>query len=138
MLAAFGTLRIMPLMALPLAVFVLFTTAQQDGTWTSAVAFAPAMMSGALWQVTYGDIFVFGSLMVLFVEIMNAVNTDARSILNHGLSTLVALICVVLFVTTASFTNSTFFMLITMMLIDVIAGFIITIVSARRDFGTQG
>jgi hypothetical protein len=124
-------------MALPLAVFVLCTTAQWGGSWTSGIAFAPAMMSGVQWQVSYGDIFVFGSLIVLFVEIVNAVNTDARSILNHGLSTLLTLICVVLFVTTASFTNSTFFMLIAMMLIDVIAGFVITIVSARRDFGTQ-
>jgi hypothetical protein len=134
-ISALAALRVMPLMALPLAVFVLCATA--SGDWTTGVAFAPAMMSGVQWQVSYGDIFVFGSLIVLFVEIMNAVNTDARSILNHGLSTLVALVCVVLFVTTASFTNSTFFMLITMMLIDVIAGFVITIVSARRDFGTS-
>jgi hypothetical protein len=42
-----------------------------------------------------------------------------------------------LFITTASFTNSAFFMLITMMLIDVIAGFAITIVAARRDFGAN-
>ncbi|MFM9862298.1 MAG: hypothetical protein ACKVRO_01715 [Micropepsaceae bacterium] len=133
MLATLATLRVMPL---PLAVFVLCATAQ-GVSWTSGVAFAPAMMSGVRWQVSYGDIFVFGSLIVLFVEIMNSVNTDARSILNHSLSTLVALVCIVLFVTTASFTNSAFFMLITMMLIDVIAGFVITIVSARRDFGTS-
>jgi hypothetical protein len=138
MFATFAMLRVMPLMALPLAVFALFATAQQTGTWTDGVAFAASMLSGVQWQVSYGDIFVFCSLIVLFVEIMNSVNTDARSILNHGLSTLVTLICVVLFVTTAGFTNSTFFMLITMMLIDVIAGFAITIVSARRDFGTQG
>ncbi len=135
MLATFGMLRLMPLMAVPLAIFVLFATAQQG--WTAGIAFAPAMMSGVLWQVTYGDIFVFGSLIVLFVEIVNSVNTDSRSIINHGLSALVVLVCIVLFVTTAAFTNSTFFMLITMMLIDVIAGFAITIVAARRDFGAS-
>jgi len=138
MFAALGILRVTPLMAFPLALFMLFAAAQQSGGWTSGVAFAPAMMSGVQWEVSYGDIFVFGSLIVLFVEILNSVNTDARSILNHGLSTLVALICIVLFVTTPSFTNSTFFLLITMMLIDVVAGFAITIVSARRDFGTPG
>ncbi len=137
MLAVFGTLRLLPLMALPLAVFMLFAAAQQSGSWTEAIAFAPAMTSGVLWQVHYGDLFVFGSLIILFVEIVNSVNTDSRSIINHALSSLLALICVVLFITTASFTNSAFFMLITMMLIDVIAGFIITIVAARRDFGTN-
>ncbi len=135
MSATFGMLRLMPLMAFPLAIFVLFASAQQG--WTAGIAFAPAMMSGVQWQVSYGDIFVFGSLIVLFLEIVNSVNTDARSIINHALSALVALICIVLFVTTAAFTNSTFFMLITMMLIDVIAGFVITIVGARRDIGTN-
>lgn len=134
MTSTFGMLRLMPLMVLPLAVFMLFATAQQG--WTDGIAFAPAMMSGVQWQVSFGDIFVFCSLIVLFLEILNSVNTDSRSIINHALSALVTLICIVLFLTTASFTNSTFFMLITMMLIDVIAGFAITIVAARRDFGT--
>lgn len=137
MLGALGILRLLPLMALPLAIFILFAAAQQSGSWTDAVAFAPNMMSGVQWQVHYGDIFVFFSLIVLFLEIVNSVNTDARSIINHGLSAVVALICIVLFVTTAAFTNSAFFMLITMMLIDVIAGFVITIVGARRDIGTN-
>ncbi len=137
MLAVFGTLRLLPLMALPMAIFMLFALAQQSGSWTDAIAFAPVMVSGVQWQVHYGDIFVFGSLIVLFVEIVNSVNTDSRSIINHALSALVALVCIVLFITTASFTNSAFFMLITMMLIDVIAGFAITIVAARRDFGAN-
>lgn len=135
MTSTFGILRLMPLMALPLAVFMLFATA--SGSWTETVAFTPTMMSGAQWQVSYGDLFVFGSLLVLFLEILNAVNTDARSILNHALSALLVLISIVLFLTAPGFTNSTFFMLITMMMIDVIAGFAITIVAARRDFGTS-
>lgn len=132
-----ATIRLLPLLALPLAVFVLFALVQHDGSWTDGIAFAPSLMSGAHWQVHYGDIFVFFSLLVLFLEIVNSVNTDSRSIINHGLSALVALICIVLFITTATFGNSAFFMLITMMLIDTIAGFVITIVAARRDFGTN-
>ena len=137
MSSAFGMLRLLPLMAVPLVIFMLFAAAQQSASWTDAIAFAPSMMSGAQWQVHYGDIFVFFSLIVLFLEIVNSVNTDSRSIINHGLSAVVALVCIVLFVTTAAFTNSAFFMLITMMLIDVVAGFVITIVAARRDFGTN-
>ena len=95
------------------------------------------MISGATLAIPYGDLLVFGSLIVLFVEIVRSANTDARAILNHGLSTLIALVSFVLFFTTASIANSAFFMLVTMMLINVIAGFVITTVSARRDFGTQ-
>lgn len=137
MFAVFAMLRVVPLMAFPLFLFVLCASALGEG-WTDGVAVSLNMVSGALWQLTYGDMFVIGSLLVLFVEIVKSAQTDARSILNHGLSTLMTLLCVVLFVTASSFTNSTFFILIVMMLIDVIAGFVITIVSARRDFGVQG
>lgn len=133
----YSTLRVTPLLVLPLAVFVLGAISSQGDGWTTAVAFALNMISGAHWSVSYGDLFVFGSLLVLFVEIVKSVNTDASDILNHGLSMLVAVVCVVLFATSASFTNSAFFMLIAMTFIDVIAGFVITIVAARRDFGVQ-
>lgn len=133
----YATLRVTPLLVFPLALFMLCAVLSPGGGWTTAVAFTLGMFSGASWAVSYGDMFVFASLLVLFVEIVKSVNTDARAILNHGLSTLLALVSVVLFVTWARFTNSTFFMLLAMMLVDVIAGFVITIISARRDFGAQ-
>jgi hypothetical protein len=103
--------------------------------WTTSTFFETDMFSGAHWAVSSGDIFVFVSLLVLFVEIVKSVSTGATEIVNHGLSMLVAVACTILFVTGAAFTNSTFFLLTTMAFIDVIAGFVITIVAARRDFG---
>ena len=133
-----STLRIAPLLALPLAVFILAALSAQDGSWTTSVIFTLDMISGAQWPVSYGEVLEFGSLLILFIEIVKAVNTEAREIINHGLSMVVAITCIILFVTNARFTNSAFFMLTTMTLIDVVAGFIITIIAARRDIGTQG
>lgn len=135
--ALLSTLRITPLLVFPLALFVLGVMSAQGEGWTNAILFTLSMISGAQWGVSYGDLFVFGSLLILFVEVVKSVHTDARAILNHGLSMLVAVVCIVLFVTSPGFTNSAFFLLIAMTLIDVIAGFVITIVAARRDFGTQ-
>ena len=132
----YSTLRVAPLLVFPLAVFVLCVAVSQPG-WATAVAFSLNMISGAFWSVSYGDLFVFGSLIVLFVEIVKSVNTEASEIMNHSLSMLVAIVCVILFATASAFTNSAFFMLMTMTFIDVIAGFAITIVSARRDIGMQ-
>ena len=42
------------------------------------------------------------------------------------------------FLLVRNFASSVFFLLILMMLLDVIAGFMVTIVSARRDFGVGG
>jgi len=130
----FATLRVVPLLVFPLAVFMLMALGLGAG-WTTSTFFETDMFSGAHWAVSFGDIFVFVSLLVLFVEIVKSVSTGATEILNHGLSMMVALVCTILFVTGAAFTNSTFFLLTTMAFIDVIAGFIITIVAARRDFG---
>lgn len=133
----YRALRVAPLLVFPLALFALCVIATQGGSWADAVAFTPHMVSGADWAISYGDLFLSASLLVLFVEIVKAVHTEASDILNHGLSMMVAIACVVLFATVASFTNSTFFILMMMTFIDVIAGFVITIVAARRDFGVQ-
>jgi hypothetical protein len=75
------------------------------------------------------------SLMLLFVEIVKATRTDAMSIINHGLSMLLTVVCIIQFVTIQGFSNSVFFMLTLMSILDVVAGFTVTIVAAKRDFG---
>jgi hypothetical protein len=92
--------------------------------------------SGDVWNVSFGDLFLALSLLLLFVELVKATGTDAKSITNHGLSMLVAVICIIQFFVTPGFSNSVFFLLTLMTLLDVVAGFIITIVAARRDFQT--
>lgn len=129
-----ATLRVMPLMVFPLTLFILCAVAL-GGSWTVSTFFEADMFSGQHWIVSAGDAFLLVSLLVLFVEVVKAVNTEATEILNHGLSMLVAVLCTVLFVTTSIFTNSTFFIFTSMAYFDVAAGFIITIVAARRDIG---
>jgi hypothetical protein len=67
-----------------------------------------------------------------------ATRTDSLAIINHGLSMLVAVICIIEFIAVRGFSNSTFFMLLLMTIFDVVAGFTITIVAAKRDFGSSG
>ena len=47
----------------------------------------------------------------------------------------VFVISLIAFMLFRSFATSEFFLLLTMMLLDVVAGFMVTIVAARRDFG---
>ncbi|MGA1342153.1 MAG: hypothetical protein ACO33A_03750, partial [Hyphomonas sp.] len=60
------------------------------------------------------------------------------TIINHGISLLLFIICLVQFLLMPNFATSTFFILMAMTLLDVLAGVIVTIVSARRDFGVDG
>jgi hypothetical protein len=126
--------RVMPLMLIPLVVFSFFALTIGD-TWTTNVFLTFNMYSGATWTFTYGDLFVLFSLLILFVEILKSVNTESNEILNHGLSVMVALACTILFVVGSAYGNTAFFLLTVMAFVDVIAGFVITIMTARRDFG---
>jgi len=93
------------------------------------------MMSGDVWQLTLGNLFVIVSLIFLFIEIAKATRTDTSSIINHGLSLVVFIICLLEFLLIKGFGNSTFFLITCMTLLDVIAGFTVTISTARRDLG---
>lgn len=94
--------------------------------------------SDAVWIMTWGDLFLLAGLGFLFVEVIVSTRSDKRTIINHGLSMGVFVIALLAFVTAPEFTTSTFFILMVMTLIDVVAGFIITIRVARRDIGFGG
>jgi hypothetical protein len=103
----------------------------------STQLFALNMVSGT-WEVTWGTLFVTIGLFALFGEILRSTSSDTITITNHALSLVVLVICLLEFVVLEGFNTSVFFYLTTMELIDVIAGFTISITNARRDFGGTG
>ena len=50
---------------------------------------------------------------------------------------IVFIVCLMLFLLNPNFATSVFFILTVMALLDVLAGVVVTIVSARRDFGVS-
>ena len=95
--------------------------------------FTIPMFSGDAWFVNIGDMFLFVSIVLLFVEIVKAGNISPTTLINHALSMLVFVIGLVLFITTIGFSNSVFGLILMMLLVDVIAGNVITNMAARRD-----
>jgi hypothetical protein len=85
------------------------------------------------WLLSWGDVLVLLSLVLLFVELLKSTSTGTSAIFNHALSMLVFIICLVEFLLHPAFATSTFFLIMIMSLLDVLAGVIVTIVSARRD-----
>lgn len=95
--------------------------------------FSINMISGAEWGLTPGDLILMLALFFLFIEMVKASDTGTASIINHGMSMLVFIAGLVLFLLVPQFATSTFFMLVLIALIDTVAGFVVTIVAARRD-----
>jgi hypothetical protein len=125
----------MPLLVIPLLAYVAFAGAGAD---FSASRFPITLPSAGVWQLTLGDILLAAGLFLLFFEILKATRTGGNSVVDHALSMIVFVVCLILFLIWDRAATSTFFLLMLMAMIDVIAGFSVTINAARRDFGTGG
>jgi hypothetical protein len=104
------------------------------GTPFNTTVFDVPMLSGAVWTFKLGDLLVAGTLFLLFIEILKATRTSGNSLVDHALSTIVFIICIIEFLVVPEAATSLFFFITLIALIDVIAGFSVTIRAARRDF----
>lgn len=130
-----------PLLTLSLVLFVLLNLFVSDpgAPWYDLRCFDIRMLSHDVWSISAGDAFIMLSLALLFVEILRATNSGAASVMNHALSVMVFIVSLLMFITVRGYGNSVFFVYTAMTLLDFMAGFIITTVTARRDFSfTRG
>ena len=91
------------------------------------------MMSGAVWTLSLGDLFILIALVLLFIEIFKATRSSRFSVFDHMLSMLVFIAFLIEFLLVKDAATQIFFILMTISFIDVIAGFTISIRSAGRD-----
>ena len=102
------------------------------GVWDNTVLNL-GMISGEVWTMSMGDLMVSMGLFLLFFEIIKATRVGANTIIDHLLSTFVFIAYLVEFLTVGYAAHAVFFILMLITLVDVIAGFSISIRSATRD-----
>lgn len=129
-----------PLLVFPVILYVFVAIADGEAAvpirhTLDAAIFNMPMISGGHWRFSVGDSILLVGLIMLFIEIIKSTNTKTFTLINHGLSMGIFVISLIMFMLFRGFDTSEFFLLITMMLLDVVAGFMVTIVAARRDFG---
>ena len=93
------------------------------------------LVSGAQWQFSVNDLMLCAAVLLLYVELFKATRTSSASIIDHILSLAIFVVCLVEFLLIKRFGNSVFLVITLITLLDVVAGFTITISTARRDFG---
>jgi hypothetical protein len=132
-----------PLLLIPVVVYnilSLFSIGSIDplATYTAVTQtfFSIPMPSpGTRWPVSIGDIILLGGLICLFFEMLKSTRSDNTAIVNHSFSMLLFIGCLVEFLLFRSFATSIFFLLTAMTFMDVLAGFIVTAIAARKDIG---
>jgi hypothetical protein len=123
-------LLIVPFVAYNLVVFTLF--GGNPINWGAGL-FSMPMPSGMPWAVSAGDFLLVVGIICLFIEVLKSTNSGRSSIVEHMLSMVVFVLFLVEFLIVGAAASSVFFLLMVMSLIDVVAGFTVSITSANRD-----
>jgi len=139
---------VFPLLAIPVIIYNLIAlTGASAAPAAGAANIAPLattlaspalslnMISGVTWQLSGSDALILLAMVLLFLEILKSTSTGTATIMNHAISMILFIVCLVEFLLHPNFATSAFFIIMAMTLLDVLAGVVVTIVSARRDFG---
>lgn len=131
----------MPLLLIPVVLYnvvVLFGAGGGGRVDADALlrdpVFSVTMTSGAQWTIGAGDMILFVALILLFFELVKSTSSQRAAIINHALSMVLFIAVLIEFLLLPGFATSTFFLIVTMVLLDVLAGFIVTIIASRKDF----
>ena len=131
----FKALGIIPLHVISLAIYasLAFT-----GTDMTATSFTYGLPSGAVLVVSTGDWMVMLALLLLFIEIVKAVQIGWTSTMNNLFSSILFLCAFGFLLTNSLFGTTSFFLLTAIMFSDAFIGFIVGWASARRDWSFGG
>ena len=126
-----------PLLLISFAIYNIIVFMMPGVSWTG-VASSVHLISGGEWIMTAGDMLIVLALILLFGEMMKATRIGVRTVVDHALSLVLFLVMLVEFLLVKQAASSTFFLLMVISFVDVLAGFAITLRSAQRDMTVQG
>src|SRR5271154_2630068 len=121
-----------PLLLLPFAIYNMIAFLTPGVSWTAPMA-TVHMMSGQDWVLTWGDILLAFTVFLLWVEIIKSARIGPRSVMDHILAMALFIGMLVEFLLVQQAATSTFFLLMIIALVDVLAGFVVGMRSAARQ-----
>jgi len=123
-----------PLTLIPILLYILIRIVGSVSDWAAPIV-TIATPSGGQLGLGMGDLIVLLALVMLFLEVLKSTRTSTGSIVDHMVSTLVFVGALIMLLLVPFAGTSTFLILVAITLFDVVAGFSVTIRSARRDIG---
>ena len=128
-----------PLLLVPFVIYniVAFILRLPNDIWTTRAA-AIHMMYDQDWILTWEDILIAFSIFLLWIEIIKSTRMGMRTIMDHILAMALFVAMLVEFLLVPRAGTSTFFLLMAIALVDVLAGFIVSIRSSQRQVEIEG
>ena len=125
-----------PLLIIPFAIYNMIAFLTPGVNWTDTFT-TVNLTSGAVWSVTAEDLLVGLAIILLPLEILKATRIGVRSVVDHVLSMALFVVMLIEFLLIRQAGTSTFFLLMMISVVDVIAGFIVTLRTAQRDLTVE-
>jgi len=123
-----------PLFAYVLVVYnALALIPETSGSILNSNLLSVNMLSGAHLTLSVSGLLILISVLLLYIEVVKSTRSTTASVIDHALSMVVFVIFLVELLAVQAVGSQTFLILTCMALFDVIAGFTVTISTARRD-----
>ena len=121
-----------PLLIVPFAIYNAVAFFMPGIEWAKPLA-PIHIVSGGEWAMSVGDILVVFAIVILFFELVKSTRIGMRTIIDHMLSAVLFVAMLVEFLLVKEAATATFFILLSICFVDVLAGFTITIRTAQRN-----
>lgn len=132
-----GYLHLIPLPGVVLILYNLIMLFGNIDGHMNGTAIAITLPSGAAFALTGGQLLTVLGIIALYIELVKATRTGSASIIDHVISLGVFGVFLVEFIAVKGCGTGTFLVLGLIALLDVVAGFTISIVAARRDLSVN-
>ncbi len=126
-------LAAIPLLVLPVAAYAVLALTLGGGLYApdtheriTQALFRFSTAGGGVWPVSGADLLLAGALIVAFLELLKGIGDRRVAIANHALSIVLFVLCLTAMLLAPAFATSTFFLITLMVLLDLVAGFIVT------------
>jgi hypothetical protein len=115
-----------PLLIIPLAIYNMFVfLTPPDNGWAAKVM-TVQLPSGVDWTITFGDVLIAGSLLLLMIELIKPARPGTKTFIDHFLSLIVLGAAVAEFALLKEASTPTFAVLCVMCLVEFIGGIAIS------------
>jgi len=121
-----------PLLLVPFAIYNMVVFLTPGVSWTTPVT-TVHMMSGQDWVLTWEDMLLGFSILLLAVEMLKSTRAGTRSIVDHVLAMALFIAMLVEFLLVPQAGTSPFFLLTMSAVVDVLVGFIVSIRTSQRQ-----
>jgi hypothetical protein len=121
-----------PLLVITFAIYNMIAFLTPSLAWTASIA-TIHLISGQDWTGRRKTSSWRSPVVLLGIEVVKATRMGIRGLMDHILSMVLFIVMLVEFLLVARAGTSTFFILMVISLVDVLAGFIITARTAQRD-----